>query len=83
MAKKIYDAVATIREEGRDKPRYVNVGAVIEGDKGLSLKLETIPVGPGWNGWISFYTPKQKEEPQRSSQGAMPDGEDLPFAPMR
>ena len=65
MAKKIYDAVATIGEytdkQGQTKKRYMNVGVVMENDSGqLSLKLETIPVGPTWSGWISFYEPKER-----------------------
>ena len=51
MAKKVFDAVATVGEykdkNGDTKKRYVNVGAVFENDNGqMSFKLETIPVGP-------------------------------------
>ena len=65
MATKKYDAVATVGEyknrDGDTKKRYVNVGAVFENDDGhLSLKLETIPVGPNWSGWVSFFVPKER-----------------------
>jgi len=68
MPKKIFDAVASVGEytdrNGQQKKRYVNIGAVFESDDGkyMSLKLESIPVGPNWSGWISFFEPKQKEQ---------------------
>ncbi len=65
-----YEAVATIGEykdrNGETKKRYVNLGKVFEDDQGrLSLKLDTIPVGPNWSGWVSFYEPKDRQEPGR------------------
>lgn len=68
MSKKIFDAVASVGEytdrNGATKKRYVNVGAVFESDDGkyMSLKLESIPVGPNWSGWISFFEPKPREQ---------------------
>ena len=66
MSRKIYDAAASTgeykyRQSGETKKRWQNVGAVFETDGRLSLKLETVPVGPGWSGWISFFPPKEQE----------------------
>lgn len=65
MARKIYDVVATVGsytdKQGNEKKRYVTCGAVFEGDKGMSMKLDTIPVSPDWSGWLSFYEPKERE----------------------
>lgn len=66
MATKRYDAACSTGEytdkNGQTKKRWQNVGVVFENDQGqLSLKLETIPVGPNWSGWISFFEPKEKE----------------------
>ena len=74
-SKKKYDAVATIGEytngQGETKKRYQNVGTVFENDDGkLSLKLDAIPVGPGWSGYISFYDPKPRDGHQQSSPPA-------------
>ena len=75
-ARKKYDAVATIgeykdRATGQTKKRYATVGTVFESDDGrLSLKLDTIPVGPGWSGFISFYEPRQAEGSPRPSQAS-------------
>ena len=75
MAKKLYDVVATIREEGKDKPRYINLGSVIETDKGLCMKMESVPVG--WNGWANFYEPKPKaDKPKQSNEDIESD---IPF----
>ena len=88
MARKIYDLVATVGtytdKQGNEKKRYVNVGAVFEGDKGMSMKLETLPVGPEWSGWLSFYEPKEREAAPFTQHSAakanayVPDG-DEPF----
>jgi hypothetical protein len=74
MAKKIYDAVATVGtykdRNGEEKKRYVNVGSVFENDKGqLSLKLDSVPVGTEWSGWVSFFEPKERDGQQRQGQG--------------
>jgi len=69
-----YEAVATIgkykdRVTGEEKKQFAKVGTVFESEDGrLSLKLDTIPVGPGWSGFISFYPPKPRDE------RAMPEG---------
>lgn len=43
------------------KKQYLKVGTVWESDKGLSMKLDALPVGQDWSGWISFFTPKPKD----------------------
>lgn len=60
MPKK-YDAVVSQRytQNGEEKKRYINVGAVFEGERGLSLKLDAIPVG--FDGWIQFYEPRERD----------------------
>lgn len=96
MATKKFDAVATVGKykdcDGNEKKRYLTVGAVFEDDQGrMSLKIEAVPVGAEWNGWISFYAPQQREGQQRqerpaqSSKPTAPSGsfndfdDDLPF----
>ena len=68
-AHKKYDAVATIGtykdRNGDEKKRYTNVGTVFENEDGrLSLKLDTVPVGQEWSGWISFFEPKERDGQQ-------------------
>lgn len=84
MAKKLYDAVVVTgkytNRDGVEKKRYLNVGAVMEGDKGLSLKLEALPVN--FDGWINFYEPKAKKasSPVEARAEAVENFEDeIPF----
>jgi hypothetical protein len=84
--KKIYDAVITTGEytdsQGNKKKRFLTVGAVFEGDKGPSMKLEALPVA-GFNGWINFYAPRERAEQkpaQPQSAGDEPAfNDDIPF----
>lgn len=72
--RKKYDAVVTIgtykdKQTGEEKKRYATVGTVFENDEGkLSLKLDTIPVGPGWSGFIQFFEPRQQDGGQQRQQ---------------
>lgn len=88
MSKK-FDVVVTQRYQDRDgneQKRYVNIGSVIETSKGMSIKLESIPLG--WDGWAAFYEPKPREGQQGRSGGKQQtrsgdgDFDDPPFAPM-
>lgn len=86
MSKK-FDVVAITgkytNSNGEEKSRYVTIGAVIETSKGLSLKLEAVPVG--WDGWAGLYEPKAKDgAPARGKpqQRGGDDFDDTPFAPM-
>jgi hypothetical protein len=92
MATKKFDAVATVGEytdsQGNKKKRYLNVGAVFENNKGdLSLKIESIPVGGDWNGWVSFYVTKESQPRQDAKPAANKHGggsfsdmeSDIPF----
>lgn len=86
--KKLYDAVVTTGKytdrEGKEKTRYLTVGAVFEGEKGLSLKLEALPT-VGFNGWINFYAPREKDKEQKpaaqapGNSDANPFDDDIPF----
>jgi hypothetical protein len=58
--KKKYDAVVTLGEytdkaTGQKVKRYLTIGVVFESDNGrLAMKLDALPVVPGWSGYISF-----------------------------
>lgn len=92
-SRKRYDAVATVGTykdaSGQERKRYANVGTVFENEDGrLSLKLDTVPVGPGWSGYIQFFDPKPRDsqhgdrqhppaEPSAPPPAADPD--EIPF----
>lgn len=90
--KKTHDAVYAGEKytdrDGNEKTRYINVGALFARDDGsLTMKLESLPIG--FNGWINFYEPKEREggqqqrsqRPQRSAQSAgdFQDDGSIPF----
>jgi hypothetical protein len=83
--KKIFDAVVTTgeyedRKTGTTKKQYRTVGAVLQNDEGkMSLKLELLPT-VGFNGWINFYEPRERE--QKPAQQAPSDegfDDSIPF----
>lgn len=93
-SRKKADAVATIGkykdpQTGEEKKRYANVGTLFESDGRLSLKLDTIPIGPGWSGYIQFFEPKPHESqlPRSEASPETPvthatdtqEEDDLPF----
>lgn len=59
--RKIMNAVAYLPAEGDDKSRYLRIGGLFEDTEEsaqqgrLSLKIDTVPVGNRWKGWINFY----------------------------
>jgi hypothetical protein len=81
MAKITHDIVATLGEyrnrEGETKKRYTNVGKAFMDDQGrISLKIDAIPVGPEWSGWLSLYPiNKDGQQPRTATrQDQMPPG---------
>lgn len=80
MATVKYDAVCkagTYKKGGEEKTRYHKVGVVFESEKGLSLKVESLPVG--FDGWISFYEPQQRGESKPASKASGELESDIPF----
>lgn len=54
--KRAVAVTGTYEVRGETKKRYCNVGTLFQyDDGGFALKLDTVPVGDGWNGFISFY----------------------------
>ena len=85
-SKVVFDVVAVTgtykNQDGETKSRTMKCGVVMENDKGMSMKLEALPVGAGWDGWLRFYEPKPKEQRQPGGAprrgNAAPD-DDVPF----
>jgi hypothetical protein len=77
MATLKFEAVATVGKDKNGKAKYQKVGSVWESGKGLSLKLDCLPVGaPEWSGWISLYTPKEKTDAPKKPAGKAADYDD-------
>lgn len=73
MSKHTHDVLATIGKytdrEGNEKNRYHKMGIALTQDDGrMSIKLESIPVGPEWSGWANLY-PKREDGAGQGGQG--------------
>ena len=90
--KKIYDCVVATGkytgQDGQEKTRWMNVGAILQKDDGSAvLKLEAMPIGNDFEGWIQLFKPKPSQNaPQaapQQSQGfvddPIPDSLGVPF----
>lgn len=68
MLKKCADATAVIGEyetkAGERKRRYHRVGTLFKDDeKGyMTLKLDAVPIGGNFSGWISFFKPRSSDD---------------------
>lgn len=64
MATHKFDLVATsgtyTDKQGNEKKRYVKCGVVMENEKGMLIKIESLPIG--FNGWLSCFEPKGAED---------------------
>jgi len=79
---KIKDLVATNgnykNKDGEEKARWINIGALFQDGNKLSIKLESIPVGGNWNGWVSCVDPKPVDGSERRLPKKFDGFEDMP-----
>lgn len=77
-----HDVSATIgeytdRQTGEKKKRYITVGKCFTDEQGRqSIKLDAVPVGPAWSGWLSLYPiDREAQQPRAAArQDPMPPG---------
>jgi hypothetical protein len=59
-----YEVIATTgtytNRDGQEKKRWQKIGVVMQTAKGLTLKMESVPVG--WDGWAPLADPRRKDE---------------------
>lgn len=66
--RRTHDLLATIgeytdRQTGEKKKRRVKIGTAFVDDHGRqSLKIECIPVGPDWSGWVGVFEIRDQEQ---------------------
>lgn len=82
MARIAFEAIAKLPAGKDGKTRWDRCGVVFESDKGLSLKLDHLPVA-GFDGWLSLREPRAKDAP-RTAPATAPAGntdpnDDIPF----
>lgn len=64
-AKRTHDVIANAGEytdgQGQQKKRWVKCGSAFTQDDGrISIKLDAVPVGPDWSGWLSLAVPQEQ-----------------------
>lgn len=72
-----HDVVATIGEytdaQGQKKKRYATCGKCFTDEQGRqSIKIDVIPVGTAWSGWLSLYPVEKKEFRQQADPRPAP-----------
>jgi hypothetical protein len=81
MAKVRYEVTAVTGKytnaQGEEKKRYLKCGVILEGDKGLSLKLEALPVAH--DGWFYLFEPKAKEQGSPTAKASADPNDDIGF----
>lgn len=71
-------------KEGNEKTRWVTCGTLFSKDNGdLSLKLDAVPIGTDFEGWINFFDFRDSSEVSTgrsagTSQSSVDDDE-VPF----
>ena len=67
---------------GQEKNRYITVGrAFLRDDKSVCIKLDSMPVGPDFNGWLNLYDldEDRQQAPAAAPAPAAKVDDDLPF----
>jgi hypothetical protein len=85
--KRIKKAVASVgkytNRDGQEKTRYHNVGTLFKREDGsVCLKLDAVPVGPDFEGWINFYDLEEsssREKPEAATPAKDVESDDVPF----
>lgn len=81
MATLKFEAITKLPAGKDGKTRWHKCGAVFESDKGLSLKLESLPIG--FDGWLSLREPRPKDGAKPVAPTAPPtdgfENESIPF----
>jgi len=69
---KRFSVVQTKEVEGRDKPVWIRHGIAFQGDKGISIKLESLPL-PGKDGeiWLRLF----EDDGSRQKKSVEPSGD--------
>ena len=71
-----YEVIASsgtyTNKAGEEKKRWVKMGVVMDTQNGMSIKLESVPVG--WDGWAMLTEPKPKDAPKAGF-----DDDEVPF----
>lgn len=62
---------------GNEKARWTKCGILLEKDGKTSIKLEALPVN--FDGWLSCFEPRPKDDKPAKPQKQIDDDTDVPF----
>jgi len=70
---KVKNLVATmgkyIDRNGNEKNRYITIGSMFERQDGsICLKLDAMPIGEEFTGWVNCYDPRSWDKDEPSSE---------------
>lgn len=79
---KVYNMVGAngsyTNAEGEEKVRWVRIGSVFKREDGtVCAKIDVLPVGGEWNGWVNMYA-EEEDKPKSRRKGA-DFSDDVPF----
>lgn len=83
MAAIKFDVIAKAGESKDGKARWHKCGVVFESAKGLSVKIDSLPIN--FDGWLSLREPKPREERAAAPATTRPaaangdPNDDIPF----
>ena len=64
---------------GDEKNSWLKIGSCFETQHGLSLKIDAIPVN--FDGWVSMFEPKPKEDKQTEYKRSSRTDDEFPDIP--
>ena len=68
------------KETGKMKGVWLTVGTLFSSPHGsnMSIKLDCVPVGDEWNGWLSVF-PRERQAENKESDDKLIDLSEIPF----
>jgi len=60
ILKRLVAAVEYVKD-GETKTRWQDCGVIMEVNGKQKTKIDTLPVGPGWDGFLQHFEPREKE----------------------
>lgn len=62
------------QKDGETKKRWQRVGTLFKDDQDgrISIKLDSIPVGPEWSGWLAAFTMDDNQTGQAQNVQSQP-----------
>lgn len=79
--KRIVAANGKYLSDGQEKTRWITVGtAFIDDSQNVKLKLDAMPIGQDWSGWLNLFDFDEKNRTEEIASRALDKAStDVPF----